>query len=80
MTDPVIACAIQTCLSKNGYQDSKCQDSVRALYECCTNMYARLREEGKDLEKDRSDSCPLPYVVERRMKAMSKGAGATGAK
>jgi hypothetical protein len=35
-------------------------------------MYTRLDKEGKDKENERSDSCPLEYVVKRRMKAFEK--------
>jgi hypothetical protein len=35
-------------------------------------MYTRLEKEGKDKERDRSDSCPLEGVVRRKMKALQK--------
>lgn len=32
------ACAIQTCLQKNNYQESKCQESINQLYQCCEKL------------------------------------------
>ncbi|KAI7875818.1 hypothetical protein K492DRAFT_198935 [Lichtheimia hyalospora FSU 10163] len=29
------SCAIQDCLAKNHYQESKCEDAIRALRQCC---------------------------------------------
>nr|CAG8486222.1 2988_t:CDS:10 [Entrophospora candida] len=32
------ACAIQACLQKNNYQESKCQESINQLYQCCEKL------------------------------------------
>ncbi|KAL9935466.1 hypothetical protein V8E36_005814 [Tilletia maclaganii] len=56
------ACAIQSCLQKNSFQQEKCEHLVQELYRCCAQFY---REKGNEAE---SDSCPLPSVVERKLK------------
>ncbi|ODN93583.1 hypothetical protein L198_05452 [Cryptococcus wingfieldii CBS 7118] len=63
------ACAIQSCIMKNNYDESRCQKQIEALYRCCSNMYETAEREGKNPE---SDSCPLKSVVERRMKSFAK--------
>ncbi|KAK0730539.1 hypothetical protein B0H67DRAFT_561992, partial [Lasiosphaeris hirsuta] len=35
------ACAIQDCLSKNGFDEAKCHKFVDSLYECCMAFYER---------------------------------------
>ncbi|TIA53527.1 hypothetical protein D6C83_04356, partial [Aureobasidium pullulans] len=43
-TDPPChprACAIQDCIQKNGYDESKCQKQIDALYECCNAFYEK---------------------------------------
>lgn len=62
------ACAIQDCLTRNNYNDAKCQDRVRALYACCDAMYKRGAAQGKSEAETKSDSCPLLSVVKRKMK------------
>lgn len=67
-----LACAIQNCLTKNNYSESKCNTQIKALYQCCTTMYARLEKEGKNKEEDRSESCPLEHIVRKRMEKFAK--------
>ncbi|KAM3581694.1 Cx9C motif-containing protein 4, mitochondrial [Umbelopsis sp. WA50703] len=43
------ACAIQSCLEKNQYQEKKCQEVINRLRECCE----KLLDEGGS-----SPSCP----------------------
>lgn len=57
MTDPCmkLACAIQTCLQKNNYQEEKCQAQLQNLLDCCRkNLKNSPVCEGykNDLEKD----------------------------
>lgn len=68
------ACAIQTCLQRTGtFDQSKCEHLVDELYRCCARFY-----KGKG-DKAESDSCPMPSVVERRIKRMEKeGKGGEG--
>ncbi|CAO3637877.1 unnamed protein product [Mucor fragilis] len=34
------ACAIQDCLGKNDYQESKCAKELEALHKCCRELVA----------------------------------------
>lgn len=34
------ACAIQDCLEKNDYQESKCSKQLEALHKCCKELIA----------------------------------------
>ncbi|CAF3574243.1 unnamed protein product, partial [Fusarium graminearum] len=40
------ACAIQNCLTSNGYNEAKCQTVIKQLYECCESFYERYGEEA----------------------------------
>lgn len=67
------ACAIQSCLQKSGFDQSKCENLVDDLYRCCAQFY---RQRGPEAE---ADSCPIPSVVDRRMKKMEQeGKGGAG--
>lgn len=67
------ACAIQSCLQKSGFDQSKCEGLIDDLYRCCAKFY---QQRGTDAE---ADSCPIPSVVERRIKRMeSEGKGGAG--
>ncbi|KAK3833663.1 MAG: p8 MTCP-1 [Linnemannia gamsii] len=32
------ACAIQACLTKNNYQESRCQNVIEQLQKCCQDL------------------------------------------
>ncbi|ORY24595.1 hypothetical protein BCR39DRAFT_500027 [Naematelia encephala] len=66
------ACAIQTCLSKNNYQQSKCDNLVESLYKCCDKMYRAADKEGKDVGDTGSTACPLRSVVTRKLKQFER--------
>ncbi|KAL7794517.1 DUF1903 domain-containing protein [Trichoderma ceciliae] len=51
------ACAIQDCLSKNNYNEARCQNAVKALYECCQAFYQRYGDDAT------SPSCPAPNLL-----------------
>ncbi|ORX37042.1 hypothetical protein BD324DRAFT_579898 [Kockovaella imperatae] len=70
--EPTQACAIQTCLSKNNYNESKCASYVEALYRCCDTMYKKAEKEGKSADEAKSTACPMREVVSRRMKSITK--------
>ena len=36
------ACAIQNCLMKNGYNESKCSYYIDELYKCCKNSMNQM--------------------------------------
>ncbi|KAH6660232.1 hypothetical protein BKA67DRAFT_45115 [Truncatella angustata] len=56
------ACAIQDCLTKNNYNESKCQGLIDALYDCCNAFY---RENGDNAS---SVSCPRPDLLRLKLK------------
>lgn len=35
------ACAIQDCIQKNNYDESKCQKQIDQLYTCCKLFYSK---------------------------------------
>lgn len=55
------ACAIQDCLKKNGYNESKCTAHIDRLYACCKQFYKR---EGTEA---RSPCCPTPKLLKFKM-------------
>ncbi|KAK8873175.1 DUF1903-domain-containing protein [Apiospora arundinis] len=61
------ACAIQNCLTKNNYNESKCQGLVDALYECCDAFY---RKKGDNAT---SASCPKADLLRLKMKQRQEG-------
>lgn len=64
MSDPCKkeACAIQNCLKRHGYDESKCSDLIDQLYACCQGFYL---ERG---ENARSPCCPIPSLLEFKIK------------
>ncbi|KAK1925913.1 hypothetical protein DB88DRAFT_485577 [Papiliotrema laurentii] len=64
------ACAIQSCLSRNNYNEAKCTAYVDSLYKCCRDMYAAAQQPGGQVPK--STACPIESVVNRRIKAMER--------
>lgn len=52
------------CLTRNGYNEAKCQTAIRALYECCDVFYKRYGEEGS------TPSCPKPNLLRLKMKQL----------
>ncbi|UPK98699.1 hypothetical protein LCI18_009634 [Fusarium solani-melongenae] len=58
------ACAIQNCLTRNGYNQDKCQTVIRQLYECCEVFYERYGEEASTV------SCPKPHLLKLKMKQL----------
>lgn len=55
------ACAIQSCMLKNDYDESKCRDAVARLYRCCDAFY---KQQGQTA---RSRCCPLPHVLKNKL-------------
>ncbi|KAF9222482.1 hypothetical protein BS17DRAFT_708959, partial [Gyrodon lividus] len=53
------ACALQGCLSRNTYHPEKCDEYMRRLYMCCSEMYRREGDNAK------TTACPMQGVVER---------------
>ncbi|KAI5786737.1 hypothetical protein FPQ18DRAFT_234954, partial [Pyronema domesticum] len=55
-------CAIQNCLQKNQYDESKCGALIDALYECCSAMYER---EGL---AEKNVCCPKESLLRLKIK------------
>ncbi|WVQ84248.1 hypothetical protein IAT38_006400 [Cryptococcus sp. DSM 104549] len=64
------ACNIQSCLTRNNYDESRCQSYVEALYRCCSEMYKTAERDGSKVPE--STACPLKDIVERRLKRFEK--------
>lgn len=58
------ACAIQSCLLKHDYDETRCRKAVEQLYKCCDAMYA---EHGTAA---RSRCCPLPQLLRDKMRQL----------
>ncbi|KAH8124461.1 hypothetical protein ACSS6W_003191 [Trichoderma asperelloides] len=61
------ACAIQDCLVKNNYNEARCQNAVKALYECCEAFYQRYGDDAT------SPSCPLPKLLRLKIQQQKEG-------
>lgn len=55
------------CLTKNNYNEAKCQEVVKALYTCCEAFYERHGESAS------SPSCPKPSLLRLKMKQLNEG-------
>ncbi|KAF8506059.1 hypothetical protein F5888DRAFT_499057 [Russula emetica] len=67
-----IACALQTCLSKNTYAQEKCAEHMRTLYECCQALYDATATEARG--ESTATACPAPSVVQSWLKRNSGSA------
>ncbi|KDN36926.1 DUF1903-domain-containing protein, partial [Tilletiaria anomala UBC 951] len=56
------ACAIQSCLQKNTFQQDKCEGLIDALYRCCARFY---RSHGTDAKQP--DACPKPAELKKKL-------------
>ncbi|KAI1872442.1 hypothetical protein JX265_005322 [Neoarthrinium moseri] len=61
------ACAIQDCLTKNNYNESRCQGLVYALYDCCDAFYKRNGDDATTV------SCPKANLLRLKMKQRRDG-------
>ncbi|KAG9513132.1 hypothetical protein KCU71_g12042, partial [Aureobasidium melanogenum] len=69
-TDPPChprACAIQDCIQKNGYDESKCQKQIDALYECCNRFYEKNGDSASTV------SCPKAGLLRLKMRQRAQG-------
>ncbi|PTB64154.1 hypothetical protein BBK36DRAFT_1135996 [Trichoderma citrinoviride] len=55
------------CLTKNNYNEARCQDAVKALYECCDAFYRRYGDDAS------SPSCPQPKLLRLKMQQQKEG-------
>ncbi|KAL1955124.1 hypothetical protein VTO42DRAFT_8988 [Malbranchea cinnamomea] len=58
------ACAIQDCLTKNGYQEEKCRSEIIALYKCCQAFYQEKGDQAK------TPSCPKPNLLGLKLRQL----------
>ncbi|KAH8905343.1 DUF1903-domain-containing protein [Coniochaeta sp. PMI_546] len=56
------ACAIQDCLTRNNYNEAKCEKFVDALYECCQAFYEKNGEHAQTV------SCPKFDLLKLKIK------------
>ncbi|PLB37472.1 uncharacterized protein BDW47DRAFT_107106 [Aspergillus candidus] len=61
------ACAIQACLTKNSFNEDKCQAQIDALYECCNAFYQERGDHGQ------TPSCPKASLLRLKMKQRAQG-------
>lgn len=61
------ACAIQDCLTANGYNESKCTKAIDALYKCCKEFYEK---NGPELQ---SVCCPKFNLLQRKLEQRKLG-------
>ena len=54
------------CLTKTGYDESKCSQVIDQLYECCTKFY---QESGPDA---RTPCCPVPNLLSLKLQQRDK--------
>ncbi|KAJ5204396.1 uncharacterized protein N7498_005275 [Penicillium cinerascens] len=66
------ACAIQDCLTKNGYKEENCQAQIDALYECCKAFYEERGENASVV------SCPKASLLRLKMKQRAEAAEKQG--
>lgn len=55
------------CLTKNGYDETKCTKLVDALYECCQAFYDKHGDGATTV------SCPKPNLLRLKMEQRRKG-------
>ncbi|VVT56129.1 uncharacterized protein SAPINGB_P004840 [Magnusiomyces paraingens] len=56
------ACAIQNCLQRRGYDESKCTVYIDQLYACCASFYRQQQDEylAKQATSDNDDN---PFAI-----------------
>lgn len=60
------ACAIQNCLTKNGYNESKCTEVIDQLYLCCKQYY---EENGNQ----QTTCCPTIKLLDLKLSQRKLG-------
>ncbi|EED24143.1 conserved hypothetical protein [Talaromyces stipitatus ATCC 10500] len=53
---------LPACLTKNSYNEEKCQAQIDALYECCNAFYQQRGEDAK------TPSCPNASLLRVKMR------------
>lgn len=52
------------CLTKNNYNEDKCQAAIKSLYECCGHFYERYGEEATSV------CCPKPKLLQLKLQQL----------
>lgn len=55
------------CLTKNNYNEAKCQSAIKALYECCGAFYERYGDDATTV------SCPKPQLLRLKLEQLKEG-------
>lgn len=55
------------CLTKNNYNEDKCQSVIKALYECCGTFYERYGDDATTV------SCPKPKLLRLKLEQLKEG-------
>jgi hypothetical protein len=56
------------CLTKNSFNEDKCQAQIDALYECCNAFYQEQGDQASTL------SCPKANLLRLKMKQRAQAA------
>ncbi|CAI7599744.1 DUF1903-domain-containing protein [Penicillium manginii] len=56
------------CLTKNSYNEEKCQTQIDALYECCNAFYQKNGDQASVV------SCPKAQLLRLKMKQRAQAA------
>ncbi|TIA89787.1 hypothetical protein E3P99_01876 [Wallemia hederae] len=51
---------MQNCLTKNGFQQDRCENILDELYICCGRYYQQTQQ--------KIDSCPIESVLNRKLR------------
>ncbi|KAH7026355.1 uncharacterized protein B0I36DRAFT_248466, partial [Microdochium trichocladiopsis] len=54
------------CLTKNSYNESRCQHLIDALYDCCEAFYKKNGDEARTV------SCPKPSLLRLKLAQRQK--------
>ncbi|ODV57832.1 Cmc4p [Ascoidea rubescens DSM 1968] len=60
------ACAIQDCLKRTSYNESKCTKLIDKLYSCCSKFYQENGDEAKTV------CCPIPRLLKFKIEQRQK--------
>lgn len=69
------ACAIQTCLFNNDYNEDKCILDIMNLYKCCSSYYDLKKKEFPNSPPEElplTTSCPKYTVLIKKIETLEK--------
>ncbi|TQW06827.1 hypothetical protein IF2G_05211 [Cordyceps javanica] len=62
----ILLLTLPDCLTRNNYNEARCQDVIKALYTCCESFYERHGDNAS------SPSCPKPSLLRLKMKQLNE--------